>query len=730
MSISLKIDSISSTIFGQDLSTLYIPATTDQRYQTYKLSLIFLFGNNITIDTVLGTLVNSKTGSEHLISKLTYTNLETHVDIFVNLSSETAEDDDIDYISLKVTTTDGQEIFTRKKITVKKIKESFSTFKFKSGDILIVDSNLLSPRVKMPFAKWSTVHKNDISNASKLLEPLHSVFSSSFTKGNELLKQTYDLDYKPLTYSRIFLNGYPLNIFRNVGPYKEELKETDDIYSSIKKVEISSEVASLKLERFFLTEDTSNNKNTLKLISSHLPITLYLRKVKNNESLFCECVVKGFNVHEEPITERLTLRSDLYTQLQNKFARITSIKYSNNTVEVSTYVDLRYNHYIINRPYIIPPIVDSNFVTFKPHPVIKTNQEETHNTLVLNNGLNASGVEEYKFSFKDPVKIKSLYITEELDVIYVTDISENTVLNYSKLKIDYTKNIFNDKTLNNNKFISVSDTKTSIGDWVDVSVNLQDWFNYKGQKSVLLRVRNKDSVLYYSQEDGILTTDKSYLYSELNYTDILEFSIGVENGDPYIVSLIDEDGTEIVSAMTCIETIDPYYSEVIEDNYLIHYNNEIVQVENSTANTQIIETHQDSDTVTISLFWDGYSSLNFKINLQDGYFISNSESNLIPDYYEILLPETQNTDILVIKLNYSELKGLFKTDNINLSVGTAFNSLNGTLDGTETAKLSVKYINNTPTVTTVVPLIQYEDPYIMQKQITIEDNGLITIGDI
>ena len=59
----------------------------------------------------------------------------------------------------------------------------------------------------------------------------------------------------------------------------------------------------------------------------------------------------------------------------NTYERITNIYYGNNDIEISTYVDLRYHHYIISHPYIIPPIVDKNFTTFKPHPVIKTNQE-------------------------------------------------------------------------------------------------------------------------------------------------------------------------------------------------------------------------------------------------------------------------------------------------------------------------------------------------------------------
>lgn len=728
MSSTLKITAIGSVVFGYDLTTIYAPATSQQASQYYNLYLEALFGPIPVITKVEGELVNSKTGATHKISTITFRReVEGPTYVTIGLTSETAEDDNIDYISLKIYT-NTNETYVRKKISVKKVREAFSTFKYKVGNVKLIDSNLLSPRVKLGFAKWSTVHKNDISNATKLLEPLHSTFSSAFTKTNEMLKQTYDLEYTPYTFSRIFLNGYPLNIFRYAGLGKEELKETDDIYSSIKKVELINNPEDYELKRVFFYPNTENNKDKLFSLKNILPSTLYIKKINTNEKLFCRCVIKGFDIYENPITEIVTLRTDLYTQLQNKFARLVSIQYDSNTIELANYIDLRFNHYIISRPYITPPIVDSNFLTFKPHPVIKSNQEITHNTLVLNNGLSANGTEQYRFAFKNPTKITSLFVTEELDVLY----TESSTLNYSKLRIDYTKEIFNDKTLNNNKFIEVSDTKTSIGDWVDVTVNISDWFAYKGQKSLVIRVRNGNQVLYYSQEKSKLVDVKTHYYSGLDSVDVLEFAVNVENSNPYIFSILSSDDSETVSAMTNIDTIDPYYTETIDSSYLVHYNGDVITVNESPYDTALDTSNELSyeDKVSVVLQWSGYSTLNYKISF-GSYYISSDDSNLNPDFYEVILPENSNNDIVVVLLDSDMLLNLLKSESLSFQLGASFDSGNGLVDGTETCKATIVAANNLGSISTeITPEVQYEPTYIMQKDITISPDGVIEVSEI
>lgn len=728
-----RITSIDNKSFGNGLYTLYSPASNLSEDIQYMVSLDANVPMNPSdLNNIKGNLINTKTGAVHSIKKVSYVeDMETESQgVVFYLSSETAEDDDINCLEISfIHNNEGfeQEVITRVEIRIKKIKEALSTFNYNLGSVTIIDSNLLSPRVKMGFANWSTVHKNDISNTSKLLEPLHRVYTNSFTKSNELLKQTYDLNYTPETFSRIFLHGYPLNIIRKTADGIEELKEADDIFSSIRKVEVSESDATIELIKIYLTNDVENNK--VKLENLTLPTTLYLRKLNSNNQIFCECIVKGFDEFQNPITESVILRSDLYTQLQNTYERITSIYYGNNDIEVSTYVDLRYHHYIISRPYIVPPIVDKNFTAFKPHPVIKTNQELDRNTLVINNGLSNAGVEEYKLSFSTDEAITSLYVNEELDVLYTTPsiITPNmTALNYSKLRIDYTKNIFNDKTLNNNRYIVVSDSKTSIGDWVDVTVNTQDWFDNIEQKSLLLRVRNDNTVLYYNQETGELAEDKVYFYSDLANTGVLEVSVNVENNLPYIFSIVSEDGTT-VSAMSCIDTIDSYYSEEIIENSMIHFNGEVVLVpstglEHSNSIYDLVGYEND---LAVVLSWGNYSTLNYKISLKDGYYISSDGSNLNPDFYKITIPENTVGGPILLTLDKEFL--VQSEDTFSFDIGLSFDSSNGIFSGKEYAVLSVS--NTTDIARLELPIVpeqQYTPTHKMQYTIHINSDGSVT----
>lgn len=729
-----RINSIDSEYFGEGLYTIYSPASFDSANIDYYI--LTQFNNSVSksdIQNLRCNLINTKTGAVHSIKDTAVIGFEGESDFKfkLTLTSETTEDDNVNCLELsfKLSTEGGiQDVTSRIEIKVKKIKEAISTFNYKLGNISIIDSNLLSPRVKLGFANWSTVHKNDVSNASKLLEPLHQVFTNSFTKSNELLKQTFDLNYTPATFSRIFLHGYPLNIIRKVEGTSEELKETDDIFSSIHKVEISDSEDGLSLTKVYLSTDIENNRSKLERLD--LPTVLYARKLNSNTQVFCECVVKGFDKFQNPITESIILRSDLYTQLQNTYERITNIYYGNNDIEISTYVDLRYHHYIISHPYIIPPIVDKNFTTFKPHPVIKTNQELDRNTLVINNGLTTAGIEEYKLSFGTDIDVPiiSLFITEELDVLYNTPIPENndyTLLNYSKLRIDYTKDIFNDKTLNNNRYIVVSDSKTSIGDWVDVTINTQEWFKYIDQKSLLLRVRNNNTVLYYNQETGELVEDKVYFYSDLASTDSFEISVNVENNLPYIFSIVSEDNIT-VSAMSCIDTIDSYYSEEVNSKSMIHYNGEVRLV---SFNDLDYEHIGYEDKLTLTVAWSNYSTLDYKIQFNDGYFISNDGSNLNPDFYRLVLPENNIGGPVVIELDRDALTQL-NSGALSFQVGLSFNTSNGLLTGQEFANLLItnSYVGslNVP----ITPEQQYTPTHKMQYTININPDGSIYSEEI
>ncbi|MEG0513936.1 MAG: hypothetical protein RR653_14615, partial [Clostridia bacterium] len=94
-------------------------------------------------------------------------------------------------------------------------------------------------------------------------------------------------------------------------------------------------------------------------------------------------------------------------------------KHSNSNIEISNYVDLNTNHFVINNNYIIPPIVDSDFRTFKPLLRKQTNKEKTYNTINIYNPTNERVIEELKFTIGDenvegflkaPMQLHSLFL--------------------------------------------------------------------------------------------------------------------------------------------------------------------------------------------------------------------------------------------------------------------------------------------------------------------------------
>ena len=89
------------------------------------------------------------------------------------------------------------------------IEKTNKVFNYLSSGLKIKDSNLLAKRVKIGFPAWSNVNVNINSNTLKLLEPLHSIYSSVYSKSNEYLLQSFDLDYEHLIFKRVFLKNYP-----------------------------------------------------------------------------------------------------------------------------------------------------------------------------------------------------------------------------------------------------------------------------------------------------------------------------------------------------------------------------------------------------------------------------------------------------------------------------------------------------------------------------------------
>lgn len=691
-----KITGIQSDDYSIEEGKLYIPSGRDANAITYKAILDIRSNLNVTISNLnpnsfSAFLVNSKNGGKYSLTTKALTFDSVYTLTFV-IDGQSSEDTFIDYLEILIKT--DLDTYVRTPIKVIKVQQTVDTYRYEIGSVKLIDSNLLANRTKISFANWSTIAKNNLSNGLKMLEPLHSHFTSVYNRSNEYLKQTYDLEYQPKDFSRIFLSGYPLNIIRFLGTDKEELKETDDIYSSINKVELLGNEEELSLTRLIF-ENGNRNLNELNILNTMLQTKLYIKKVKSNSNQVIECVVYGLDKDFNPVSETLIVRQDLYTQLQNNYYKILNIDFGNNSIEISNYVDLRYNHYVISRPYITPPIIDRTYKVFKPTISVKSNQELTKNIVIIDNNISENGKEQYKLAIPDADGLTSLYVNEELDVLYTkTNIETSSTLNYSKLSLDLTKQIFNNKTLNNNKYIYVSDINTPLEDWVDVTINTTDWFTDNQTKALLLQVRNGDEILYYNQNSNTLSSDKTFIYSDLMSADSIELSVFVANDLPYIFTIFNETQTKSVSACTSIDSINSYYSVDIQNSKLIHFNGNPCLVTYSEE-AEEFDINYDIEKEFVLLFsWESFSTLDYLIKFQNNYYLNNFETNISDDIFEYILFDNQSGGNIAIKFNIDKLKNMLETDLISLEVGSSFNLSNGLVQSDATAVCSIAYKGN------------------------------------
>ena len=693
-------------------NTLYLPSEVTD-FVNYKLEIEFkdVAGDILYTDipeTVTAVFLNSRTGGRYSLNCEYVSTLNNLSRYDLTISSQAYEDSSSDILEIVFESLNYLGSL-RIPIQIKKIKKTNKVFNYLSSGLKIKDSNLLAKRVKIGFPAWSNVNININSNTLKLLEPLHSIYSSVYSKSNEYLLQSFDLDYEPLIFKRVFLKNYPKVISRVLSnSFIEELKETDDIKSAPKKIEVSPPLTPTVVGLFSYYYDYKRNSE---LAISNLinQDHLYLKLLDSSKRLFTACYITGYDKGNNILTEVTIIRKDMYVKLQNKFVTVVDID-CNEAIEITNYVDLRYSHYINERPYITPPIADHNLKTFKPEVVIKTNHELTNNIVTLNNNLIEKGNEQYKYNIES-TQLKSFYLNDELDVIYLSGLGAQTTLNYSKLNVDYSSEI-GDKTCNNNPYIELSDNNTVVGDWCDVIVSVDRLVKETGVKSFYLQIKNKDLVYYYNSDTNSLSQEKVYVYTELLLTDVMGLSIFIDNAEPYIFSIVDEKSGLSFSAMVENYKINPISTNMLENagnGYLIKQGNTISLIEENSSN--VIE-FSDLDSkfqkeICIALDYEFANQLDFILNIGD-YYIRNNETNLPDDSFCLYINKSKGK--ILLYLDKVRLKELIGTNIANIKLGTSFNSLSGVLIETLLqATCSVKdYLNNFQT--TLLPKILTRDP--------------------
>ena len=540
---------------------------------------------------------------------------------------------------------------------------------------------MLTPFNRVGFPLWGTIQKNITSVSQKMLDVIHNNVLSIYNKNSEYLKQTFNLDYIAPKFSRVYLKGYPKSIYR-IYPnnINIELKETEDIYSSINFLSLEPHPEeSLELHNFIYSPEYINTDfyeiltNVIKSTNNSI---LYFKNLRSNSDPFISCIIRGINDKDVEISETVILRYDMYSKIQNRFKTIIEID-CRFPIEISNYVDLRYSHYINTQPYILPSLMDTQYRIFKPEVIIKSNHELTNNMIILNNNLYSDGHEAYKFAIEG--NIKSFYIDDKLNILYLSstgDSEDGLYLNTSKLNLDYSKKIGN-HTVNNNSYIEVTDINTSIGDWVDVSIYINRYTTAYKSKSFFIEVRNNDVLFYYDPDLNSLVSEKKFIYTEQLSTDILEFTLFIENSDPYIINLVDETKGTCFSSMTEIPEIKPYTSKNVSNDlsdYLILYKDEIKLI--SSSNNEDIYFTEDENIIRIIFKNEYYNNFNYYIKVNDD-FISNSETSLIDGSYTKF--DCKSKGLSVIQLDKRLLQSRYG-NLISLGVGSSYDITNGIID--------------------------------------------------
>lgn len=679
----------------EDNTYIYIPYDN----KTIRYSIVLSEGLNFPISYCSICFLDSKNGFKYQLNTLDYYSTNDRFIFEFEVDKQSSEMANIDFIDLFIETHESS-FSLKKEVKIKYLKTADKSLTYSIGKMKILDSNLLSIRNKIVSPSWSTVNKNTVSNSTKLLDQLHNTFSSSYSKVNEYTRMSYDPTYQPLIFDRLFLTQKPRTVLRNIDDYyREELKETTDINSSLYALDINQVYEDLKISTVIL-EPYSNIEEEITEINNLLPSFLYFKKNKNTDSRYVTCVITGYDEYDNDIVESLLVRFDIFTRTQNRFHRIVDINYSDNTVEITNCVDLKYNHYVINNNFIIPSVVDENYRTYKPLVKIRSNNDLTYNIVTLQNPLSETVDSFTKFNIDTKSNpITSLYVTENLDVVYTYDFENSTVLNYSKLHIDFSKNIYNNITMNNNNYINVSDTETLIGDWVDVKVNIGEWVKDKEDTCLLIQVRNKDTLYYYDTENNTLSEDRVLIYAQTMTDSIVDFSIQVENDQPYIFTLYNSNLKEKAAACTITNSIVPYKTEILDNRSLVLIDNRLYLANN--IETDLVTFNKEEDYLYVMLHCKDYSTIKYMLNFGE-YYLSDNSTNINSEYFEYITKDNDYGIPIVIRLDTSFL------ENKELKIGSALDINNG-LHPKETQVSLILFRNGNEQILTLEPKQTSED---------------------
>lgn len=621
--------------YYSDLNTIYIPQPISNPIEH------ILTVNDSNITTV--KLCNSEKG---FTSKVDYVVLDSNT-IKIAVSYNDSQGEDITSVA-----TDKETLLVRSKF----LKKTNKVFKDYSKTVTHIDSNLMSIRSKAAMPAWSTAFKNNYSVTTKLTSVFHNVFSECYTKISNLRNNSNYL------FSNVNVNHKPDLIVRDDG---KTLKETLNMYSSFKEMKKVSGFQESFINKFVLkpTYDLVH----LDEINTVLPTILYI-----TGSDYTEVVIKGLDKEGEGLTETLYLYPDMYIKINSIFSYITDISFDVGFIYIADHIDFKDTHYIIDNTTIVPPIVNEDSALFHPYLMIDGNN------ILISDPTNKYKYETvYKFVSGDI--ITSAYLTPDLDLIYTT--KDNLI--YSKLSRNLESGLF-DSTVNNNAYISMSDTNANKDEWVDINVNVKDWVKFSKDDSFLIQLRNQDKIFYFDVINNTISNTPVFLY-KTNLKDTITFSINIENNSPYTATILSSDLKLKSSACSIYDSITPYKTIPISTGQTLYLVDDEVILSSSMISDPVVNTlGEEGDDVIITF------SKNAEYIIEvSGYIVTNKGDSTLPeDYYTFI-------DTNIVELVSDKI---FKLGQVTFLVKQDINSS------------SVVYVNNERLDVT------YNDKYVIGRQ--------------
>lgn len=560
--------------------------------------------------------------------------------------------------------TNGETVSGKIPVTRLEINRRNFPLEYTTGYLSLPYSNMLYPRIKLGFPRWGGIEKNDISNGTKLLEPLFKPFYDSYHKVinfkiNSLYKKPYN------DYQTVFLGSQPVSVTKLTDTSQIKMYETSAIQAIPKVTEIIPTTDEIKLTKIIMSPESTNFYNYEDLTNKFI----YIKKLKWVSGSINWVSIKGYDKHGDIIQERVELVDDFFVSSKTKFSVITDIQCDTNII-ISNYLDCSYDHILVKDPRTAAPIVDKDMFAFFPKIVKAQNNEETRDVLHLYNISKEYSEVSYKFDIEQEGRLTSLYVDEHLRV-YWTD---GTKLYSGVLNHDLTKDVGRSASNNNNDVVIMNDTNTCIGDWADVSIDTDAWAS---NTPMVIQVKNNDSTLYYDQETEGFVEDIRYFYPKEEER-FIEISVKVENDSAYIFTVFNDTLDKQYVASTHSNLIKTMKQGVECTDKLLLIDDKLVL--GADLPTLVTDDNSVSDRLTFSLIPQRINSFDWELRV-GGYSLTKTDGTLPEEFYKVLSGDGECNTPVEFELDRYNLLKHFQVDSLTayliINVDTLYNPNSG-----------------------------------------------------